>query len=90
MPYNETFDIVAFRSRQHAIHFNQVLQEAGINAHIISTPREVALGCGISLKFSPYVTNKVISLYKAYNPPIIGFYHVTRTGGSTIIARIPV
>lgn len=90
MPYQETFDIIAFRSRQHAFHFSQILRDQGIGSQVMSTPKEVALGCGLSIRFSPYVTNRVLNIYRNYNSPIIGCFHVTRNGSTTSIARIPV
>lgn len=90
MPYQEIFDILSFRSRQHAFHFSQVLRDQGINNQVMSTPKEVALGCGLSLRFSPYMTRQILQIYKQYNSPIIGCYHVERTGSNTIITRIPI
>ncbi|MFU0800421.1 MAG: DUF3343 domain-containing protein [Xylanivirga thermophila] len=88
MPYNETFDIVAFRSRSHALKFCQTLNQEGCAARIISTPKEIALGCGLSVRFEPYVTPRAIEIYKRFNLPIIGFYHIERMGSITNIKRI--
>ena len=89
MPYQESFDIIAFRSRQHALHFSQILRNEGYNNQIMSTPKEVALGCGLSIRFSPYMTPQIINIFRRYNKPIIGFYHVVRTGANSTITRIP-
>ncbi|HHT64632.1 MAG: DUF3343 domain-containing protein [Caldicoprobacterales bacterium] len=89
MPFQESFDILAFRSRQHAFHFSQVLRDHGIASQIMSTPKEVALGCGLSLRFSPYMTRRVLNLYKHFNSPVTGCYHVVRTGSETKVSRIP-
>jgi hypothetical protein len=90
MPYRESFDILSFRSRQHAFHFGQILRDQGIPNQVMSTPKEVALGCGLSLRFSPYLTRRILQIYRQYNSPIIGCYHVERTGSSTSITRIPI
>lgn len=89
MPYQESFDILSFRSRQHAFHFSQILRDQGISNQVMSTPKEVALGCGLSLRFSPYMTRRILQIYRQYNSPIIGCYHVERTGSNTSTARIP-
>lgn len=89
MPYVENFDILSFRSRQHAFHFSQILKDHGISTVVMSTPKEVALGCGLSLRFSPYRTRRILQIYRQYNSPIIGCYHVVRTGSHTAITRIP-
>ena len=90
MPYQETFDILSFRSRQHALHFAQILRDQGIPTQVMSTPKEVAVGCGLSLRFSPYMTGRVLPLCRQYNPPVIGCYRVARTGANTLITRIPI
>ena len=89
MPYQENFDIIAFRSRQHAFHFSQVLRDQGISTQVMSTPKEVALGCGLSIRFSTYMTRQIMQIYKRYNSPILGFYHVVRTGSTSQMTRIP-
>jgi hypothetical protein len=90
MPYQESFDILSFRSRQHAFYFNQVLRDQGIATQVMSTPKEVALGCGLSLRFSPYMTRRILQIYRQFNSPVIGCYHVIRTGSGTTITRIPI
>ena len=89
MPFQESFDILSFRSRQHAFHFSQVLRDQGIPSQVMSTPKEIALGCGLSLRFSPYMTGRVIQVYRQFNSPVIGCYHVERTGADTRVSRIP-
>lgn len=89
MAYQESFDIISFHSRQHAFYFKRILQEEGYPTMIMSTPKEVAIGCGLSLRFPPYMTPKVIEIYKKHRRPIIGFYHVERTGNRSTITRIP-
>lgn len=90
MPLQEKFDILSFRSRQHAFHFSKILRDHGIASQIMSTPKEILLGCGLSLRFSPYMTDRVIRIYKQFNSPITGCYHLERTGSETRITRIPV
>jgi 2-keto-3-deoxy-6-phosphogluconate aldolase len=89
MPVNESYAIVAFRSRQHALHFNRLLSSQGLITHIMTTPREVAMGCGLSVKFSPQITSKVIQAYREYNMPIIGFFQVRKEGGTMRFVKIP-
>jgi 2-keto-3-deoxy-6-phosphogluconate aldolase len=88
MPIHESYAIVAFRSRQHALHFNRLLSSKGHVTHIMTTPREIAMGCGLSVKFSPQITSKVIQVYKDYDMPIIGIFNVTREGNVMRFVRI--
>ncbi len=90
MAYKETFDIVAFRSRSHALRFSQILKDSGYSNHVISTPKEVSIGCGLSVKFSPALTPYVVRIYSIYRYPISGFYHIERIGSTVQVTRIPV
>ncbi|HHU78085.1 MAG: DUF3343 domain-containing protein [Caldicoprobacterales bacterium] len=90
MPSQEVFDILSFRSRQHAFHFKKILSDRGIPTQIMSTPREVALGCGLSLRFSPFMTSRILRIYRQCSIPVIGCYHVERAGPETRIIRIPI
>ena len=47
----EPFGFVAFRSRQQAMRLQGLLEREGVPCSIINTPHEVALGCGISVRF---------------------------------------
>ena len=51
MQYDENYGIAAFRSRQQVMRFDSVLRRAGIHAEIVSTPRDVAIGCGLSVAY---------------------------------------
>ena len=42
--------IFSFRSRNQSIGFFEAAVEAGISAKIISTPRVISIGCGLSVK----------------------------------------
>ncbi len=89
MPYQESFDIIAYRSRQHAFQFSQVLRNNGYQVQVMSTPKEVAVGCGLSIRFSPYMTQGIRQLFQRYSKPIIGFYHVERLGTRSVVTHIP-
>lgn len=48
---DEVFGIAAFRSRQQVMNFEGALRRAGLRVKVISTPRDVAVGCGLSVRF---------------------------------------
>lgn len=78
---NQSFGIAAFRSRTHVMRMESALRRAGLAAGIVSTPREVALGCGLSVRFDLRDTPRVMALYKSMNPgALIGFYRVEDYG----------
>ncbi len=90
MPTVEEYNFVSFNSRQHALYFSQLLKNAGFDSKIISTPKGVSLGCGLSLSFSPKITSFVMDIYKRNNIPIIGFYSIRRTGNYCQLVRLPI
>lgn len=78
---NSSFGIAAFRSRTHVLRMEDALRRAGLNAGVISTPKEVALGCGLSVRFDLRDTPQVFALYRRLSPgALIGFYRVENYG----------
>ena len=78
---NASFGIAAFRSRTQVLRLEDALRRAGLDAGVISTPREVAMGCGLSVRFSLADWPHVIAIYRRLNPgALIGFYRVENYG----------
>ena len=75
----ENFCIAAFRSRLQVMAFEEALRQKGMKASIVTTPRAVALGCGLSVRFEEQDAPRVKALYQALGlGNLIGFYRVTR------------
>ena len=82
MLYQENNGIAAFRSRQQVMRFDSALRRAGIHSEIVSTPRDVSVGCGLSVAFDLRDANAVIDTYRRSRPGnLIGFYEVVRAPG---------
>lgn len=80
----ETFGIAAFRSRQQVLRFESALRRSGLSAQIMSTPREIQVGCGLSVRFDEKEAQKVMAVYRKNNPGnLIGFYRFTRQPGES-------
>ena len=78
---NSSFGIAAFRSRTQVLRMEDALRRAGLNAGVVSTPREVAIGCGLSVRFDLAQTQQVMAVYRRLNPgALIGFYRVDDYG----------
>ena len=76
-----SFGIASFRSRTQVLRMEDALRRAGLSAGVISTPREVAMGCGLSVRFDLSDYPQVVSLYRHMNPgALIGFYRVDHYG----------
>ena len=82
----ESYGVAAFRSRQQVLRFEQQLRQEGIgNIRVVSTPREVAIGCGLSVRFELADTPQVMQIYRRVNPSaLIGFYRVDHYGTQQI------
>ncbi|MEA4899790.1 DUF3343 domain-containing protein [Bacillota bacterium Meth-B3] len=89
---DEVFGIAAFRSRQQVMIFEGALRRAGLRADIISTPRDVAVGCGLSVRFNIEDAAQVQQIFARTRPGnLIGLYQVDRRGGGrprlSVLAR---
>ena len=77
----ESFGIAAFRSRQQVLMLESAMKKEGLNVSVITTPRDVALGCGLSVRFRMEDLNAVERLITAQRPTnLIGVYRVERAG----------
>jgi hypothetical protein len=82
----EKFAIAAFRSRSSVQKFELALRQKRIPCQIISTPHDVAIGCGLSVRFDTASLSSAINEYKkTYAPTLIGFYIVERKGNRTSV-----
>ena len=89
----ESYGIAAFRSRQAVLRFEEMLRRAGVRAQVITTPRAVSLGCGLSVRFEIADAGSVMQVLQKTRPGnLIGLYQVDRRGGGrpklTVLARM--
>ena len=79
----ETFGIGAFRSRQQVMNFESQLRSAGVHGEVVSTPREIAVGCGLSVKFAYADFPRVREICRKSPPAnMIGIYRADNRLGS--------
>lgn len=80
----ESFGIVAFRSRQQVLRLQSALRRAGLKAEIVATPKDVAIGCGLSVQFELSQAQEVMKEYnKLATSNLIGFYQLDRLDHKT-------
>ena len=85
----ESFAIAAFRSRQQVMRFEDALRRNGLKVGIVTTPREVAMGCGLSVRFDLQDAEVVRRIYHRVNPGnLIGFYRVDHIGGRPTVSLL--
>ena len=78
---NSSFGIAAFRSSTQVLRMEDALRRSGLSAGVISTPRQVAIGCGLSVRFELSELRQVMAVYRRLNPTaLVGFYRVDDFG----------
>jgi len=78
---SSSFGLAAFRSRTQVLRLEDALRRAGLSAGVVSTPREVAMGCGLSVRFDLHQLPQVLSVARRLAPgTLIGFYRVDDYG----------
>ncbi len=79
----------AFRSRSDAVAFSAFLKSHGVNAEIISTPKEAGVGCGLSVKTQRGMLSLIKNALRAANlKSFAGFFLVTSLGGKRFVKSI--
>ena len=85
----EVYGIAAVRSRQQVLRFEDVLRREGVNVRIVTTPRTVAMGCGLSVRFALEDAERVRAALRRANPGnLIGVYRVEQAGGRVNVAPL--
>ena len=85
----DVYGIAAFRSRQQVLYFEDALRREGIPTGVVTTPRAVALGCGLSVRFHIEDVDRVRDMLRRTNPGnLIGLYRVEQERGRTQIFPI--
>jgi len=77
----EVYGVAAFRSRQQVLRFEQTLRQQGINVRVVSTPRDISMGCGLSVRFNVEDAEKVRRALKmGDHGNLIGIYRAEYDG----------
>jgi len=86
----EVYGIAAFRSRQQVLRYEALLARSGVAARVVSTPREIAVGCGLSLQFAMSDLRTVQAVLARDRPVnLIGLYMVEQSvGGRPVLTVI--
>ena len=81
--------IIAFRSRNQTAKMYEIFRANGIPSTVISTPREVGVGCGLSLRFDEgYLRRAVEAATRHPLPSYVGFFSVLWNGRGFDVRRI--
>lgn len=56
------YKIAVFRSRSQTVRFFEELKAYRVPSTVVNTPRELAQGCGLSVRFPAQYENKVLQI----------------------------
>lgn len=81
--------IIAFKARSDSLKFSEVLRKGGVTSTIINTPRELSVGCGLSVSVEQRYRDYVLNALKAFDKTTyIGAYQMMKSGVRTIAVAI--
>ena len=77
----DAYGVAAFRSRQQVLWFEGLLRRRGVPVSVVSTPRDISMGCGLSVRFPLEMLGEVRRALAAANPGnLIGLYRAEYDG----------
>ena len=86
---NDVYGIAAYRSRQQVLMLESALRREGVNVKIVTTPREVSMGCGLSARFELSEAPRVARTVQRMNTGnLIGLYRVVYANGRTKLSPL--
>lgn len=77
----DIYGVAAFRSRQQVLRFEAALRQRGVPTRVITTPRDISMGCGLSVRFPLDYAQDVRRALATANPGnLIGLYRAEYDG----------
>ena len=77
----DAYGVAAFRSRQQVLRFESILRRRGVPVRVISTPRDISMGCGLSVRFPLEYAQAVRRALREESPAnLIGLYRAEYYG----------
>ena len=77
----DVYGIAAFRSRQQVLRFEAALRQRGVPTRVVTTPRDISMGCGLYVRFPLEMLGEVRRALAAANPGnLIGLYRAEYDG----------
>ena len=85
----DVYGVAAFRSRQQVLRFEAVLRQRGVPTRVVTTPRDISMGCGLSVRFPLEYAREVRRALATQNPGnLIGLYRAEYDGGRLRVSPI--
>ncbi len=81
--------IIAFKARSDSLKFSELLRKGGVPSTIINTPRELSVGCGLSVSVEQKYRDYALKALMAFDKTTyIGTYQLMKSGARTIAVAI--
>ncbi len=81
--------IFAFRSRSQSMRFYNELKNRRVDCSLINTPREVSLGCGLSVRTDESAYGLAVALLNSLRlNTFLGAFRLSGTGQSRRVERL--
>ena len=85
----DIYGVAAFRSRQQVLRFESTLKRQGIPVRVVSTPRDISMGCGLSVRFPmEYLQGVRRALLMANPGNLIGLYRAEYDGARLRVSPV--
>ena len=85
----DSYGLAAFRSRQQVLQFEAALRRMGVPTQVVSTPRSISMGCGLSVRFPlEYLGQARRALARRPSGNLIGLYRAEYNGARLRISKI--
>ena len=72
----ETYCVVTFHITQHALLFEDIMKDKGIETKLVPAPREISTSCGTSAIVSCDFKEKILRLCQTEGVPINEFHQI--------------
>lgn len=81
--------IITFRSRTDSMRISEMLYKSGVSNRLVNTPRELSLGCGISVLIDENSLPSARTILSAlHRSSFVGIYRIEQEGLSKTITPI--
>lgn len=81
--------VVTFKTKTEVFEFLNALNQAGIRGKIAPTPKEIKIGCGLSVEVPPNSYYQAyLTVKNGYYPTFKGVYSLTKRQNVKILKRL--
>ncbi len=82
--------VVTFKTKTEVFAFCEEFRGSGRKARVISTPKEIKIGCGFAVEINTANIGSAYFLVKGgYFPTFNGIFTIKKANGKTSVTKIP-